>query len=137
MPAPNVLWVSDFTCVATWKGFVYVVFVIDALEQAVQDRRPGNRRVNLFCQHELVQQRPFLEPRAHLADNFCLLFRLFAVIMRCTLNPKVRLVRHFCRFKYASWMAGWHRIIGAIFDQQKRTSNLTDAFFCVGTRMIW
>ena len=61
-PAPNRLWVSDFTYVATWKGFVYVAFVIDAfarrivgwrvsssahagfvldaLEQAVHDRRP-------------------------------------------------------------------------------------------------
>ncbi len=27
---PNMLWVSDFTDVATWKGFVYVVFVTDA-----------------------------------------------------------------------------------------------------------
>ena len=62
-PAPNMLWVSDFTYVATWKGFVYVAFVIDAyarkivgwrvgasahagfvldaLEQAAHDRRPG------------------------------------------------------------------------------------------------
>jgi transposase InsO family protein len=60
---PNQLWVSDFTYVATWKGFVYVAFVIDAyarrivgwrvstsahagfvldaLEQAVHERRPG------------------------------------------------------------------------------------------------
>jgi putative transposase len=28
-PAPNMLWVSDFTYVATWAGFVYVAFVID------------------------------------------------------------------------------------------------------------
>ena len=74
VPAPNMLWgeplsaigprtmASDFTYVATWKGFVYVAFVIDAyarkivgwrvstsphagfvldaLEQAVHDRRP-------------------------------------------------------------------------------------------------
>ena len=61
-PVPNVLWVSDFTYVATWSGFVYVAFVIDAyarkivgwrvsrtahagfvldaLEQALHDRRP-------------------------------------------------------------------------------------------------
>lgn len=61
-PAPNMLWVSDFTYVATWSGFVYVAFVIDvyaryivgwrvsrtahasfvldALEQAIHDRRP-------------------------------------------------------------------------------------------------
>lgn len=59
---PNALWVSDFTYVATWSGFVYVAFVIDvfarrivgwrvsrtahagfvldALEQALHDRRP-------------------------------------------------------------------------------------------------
>lgn len=30
VPAPNVLWVSDFTYVATWKGFTYVTFVMDA-----------------------------------------------------------------------------------------------------------
>ncbi|WP_146671363.1 IS3 family transposase [Thioclava sp. L04-15] len=63
VPAPNMLWVSDFTYVATWRGFVYVAFVIDAyarrivgwrasqtaqagfvldaLEQAVHDRRPA------------------------------------------------------------------------------------------------
>ena len=58
----EMLWVSDFTYVATWQGFVYVAFVIDAfarrivgwrvsrsaqagfvldaLEQALHDRRP-------------------------------------------------------------------------------------------------
>jgi putative transposase len=63
VPAPNMLWVSDFTYVATSKGFVYVPlvidayarkivgwrvgtsahagFVLDALEQAVHERRPG------------------------------------------------------------------------------------------------
>jgi putative transposase len=61
-PRPNVLWVSDFTYVATWQGFVYAAFVIDAyarrivgwrvsrtahagfvldaLEQALHERRP-------------------------------------------------------------------------------------------------
>jgi putative transposase len=61
-PRPNALWVSDFTYVATWAGFVYVAFVIDvcarrivgwrvsrtahagfvldALEQALHERRP-------------------------------------------------------------------------------------------------
>jgi transposase InsO family protein len=62
-PEPNRLWVSDFTYVATWNGFVYVAFVIDAfarrivgwrvsrsakasfvldaLEQAIHARRPA------------------------------------------------------------------------------------------------
>lgn len=72
-PAPNMLWISDFTYVATWAGFVYVApstllgtgfvidtyarrivgwrasrtahasFVLDALEQALHDRRPVHR----------------------------------------------------------------------------------------------
>ena len=33
--APNVLWVSDFTYVATWTGFVYVAFVIDAYARRI------------------------------------------------------------------------------------------------------
>jgi transposase InsO family protein len=62
---PNELWVSDLTYVATWRGFVYVAFVIDvysrrivgwrasstlrtdlaldALEQAIYDRLGGDR----------------------------------------------------------------------------------------------
>ena len=27
--APNMLWVSDFTRVSIWQGFVYVAFIID------------------------------------------------------------------------------------------------------------
>ena len=34
-PAPNMLWVSDFTYVATWKGFVYVAFVIDVFARTI------------------------------------------------------------------------------------------------------
>jgi putative transposase len=32
---PNQLWVSDFTYVATWHGFVYVAFVIDVLARRI------------------------------------------------------------------------------------------------------
>jgi transposase InsO family protein len=64
-PRPNMLWVADFTYVATWQGFAYLAFVIDtfarrivgwrvsrtahadfvldALEQALHDRRPVHR----------------------------------------------------------------------------------------------
>jgi len=34
-PAPNRLWVSDFTYVSTWGGFVYVAFVIDAFARRI------------------------------------------------------------------------------------------------------
>ncbi len=61
---PNQLWVSDFTYVSTWQGWLYVAFVVDvyarrivgwrvsksmttdfvldALEQALYARQPGN-----------------------------------------------------------------------------------------------
>jgi transposase InsO family protein len=32
---PNQLWVADFTYVATWRGFVYVAFVIDVFSRRV------------------------------------------------------------------------------------------------------
>jgi transposase InsO family protein len=35
VPSPNVLWLSDFTYVATWAGFVYVAFVIDAYARRI------------------------------------------------------------------------------------------------------
>jgi transposase InsO family protein len=34
-PRPNALWLSDFTYVATWAGFVYVAFVIDAFARRI------------------------------------------------------------------------------------------------------
>ena len=33
--APNRLWVADFTYVATWSGFVYVAFIIDAFSKMI------------------------------------------------------------------------------------------------------
>jgi putative transposase len=32
---PNQLWVSDFTYIATWRGFVYVAFVIDVFARRI------------------------------------------------------------------------------------------------------
>ena len=34
-PAPNMLWVSDFTYVSTWQGFAYVAFVIDTFANRI------------------------------------------------------------------------------------------------------
>ena len=34
-PRPNVLWVSDFTYVATWSGFVYVAIVMDVFSRRI------------------------------------------------------------------------------------------------------
>jgi transposase InsO family protein len=32
---PNTLWVSDFTYVSTWQGFVYVAFIIDVFARRI------------------------------------------------------------------------------------------------------
>jgi putative transposase len=34
-PAPDQLWVADFTYVPTWSGMVYVAFVIDAYSRQI------------------------------------------------------------------------------------------------------
>jgi transposase InsO family protein len=46
---PNQLWVADFTYVATWRGFVYVAFVID-----VYSRMLVGWRVSTSMKAELV-----------------------------------------------------------------------------------
>jgi len=43
-PAPNMLWVSDFTYVSTWSGFVYVAFVIDVFARRIVGWRVIHRR---------------------------------------------------------------------------------------------
>ena len=57
---PNRLWVADLTYVATWSGFVYVAFVIDAFSRMIvgvacirvtQERScPGRTRAGPACQ---------------------------------------------------------------------------------------
>lgn len=45
---PNQLWVSDLTYVATWRGFVYVAFVIDAFSRRIVGwRATGSLRSDL------------------------------------------------------------------------------------------
>jgi putative transposase len=40
---PNQLWVSDLTYVATWRGFVYVAFVIDVFSRRIVGWRVSAR----------------------------------------------------------------------------------------------
>ena len=79
-PAPDRLWVADFTYVPTWSGMVYVAFVIDAysrrivgwraatsmrtalvldaLEQAIWTRQRGgaSSMAGLICHHDAGSQ---------------------------------------------------------------------------------
>jgi len=41
-PRPNALWLADITYVATWAGFVYVAFVIDAYARRIVGWRVSN-----------------------------------------------------------------------------------------------
>ena len=89
---PNALWLSDFTYVATWAGFVYVAFVIDAyarrivgwrasrtahagfvldaLEQALHDRRPLHRG-GLVHHSDRGSQGGFKWSSQHLDEGGC------------------------------------------------------------------
>ena len=91
-PRPNPLWVSDFTDVATWTGFVYVAFVIDAYarrivgwrasrtahasfvldawEQALHDRRPAHRD-GLAHHRDRGSQGGFKRSSQHLNEGGC------------------------------------------------------------------
>lgn len=50
-PAPNLLWVSDFTYVSTWQGFVYVAFVIDTCADRIVGCPSGNRPYRAHTVH--------------------------------------------------------------------------------------
>lgn len=89
VPAPNMLWVSDCTYVATCKRLVYVAFVIDAyacrivgwrvspsakagfvldaLERAVHDRRPG-KGMGLVHHSDRGSQYPSIRYSERLAE---------------------------------------------------------------------
>ena len=45
-PAPNRLWVMDFTYVPTWAGMVYVAFVIDAYSRMIVGWNPATTMRN-------------------------------------------------------------------------------------------
>ena len=90
--APDRLWLADFTYVATWAGFVYVAFVIDAyarrivgwrasrtahadfvldaLEQALHDRRPASR-AGLIHHSDRGSQGGFKRSLQHLNVEGC------------------------------------------------------------------
>jgi len=83
---PNQLWVSDFTYVSTWQGWLYVAFVIDvfarrivgwrvsssmrtdfvldALERALYDRQP-ERDGSLICHSDRGSQGVFNRSSQH------------------------------------------------------------------------
>ncbi len=72
-PAPNVLWVSDFTHVATWQGFVYVAFVIDVYARRIvgwRASRTANAGFVLDALEQAIHQRmPAQDQLIHHSDR--------------------------------------------------------------------
>lgn len=54
-PAPNQLWVSDFTYVSTRQGFVYVAFIIDAFARVIVGWRVSSSAETAFVLDALEQ----------------------------------------------------------------------------------
>jgi transposase InsO family protein len=52
---PNQLWVSDFTYVATWRGFVYVAFVVDVFARRIVGWRVSSSLATDFVLDALEQ----------------------------------------------------------------------------------
>jgi transposase InsO family protein len=61
---PNGLWVSDFTYVATWHGFGYVAFVIDAFARCIVGWRASHSAETGFVLDALEQALHARQPAA-------------------------------------------------------------------------
>ncbi len=70
---PNALWVSDFTYVSTWIGFVYVAFVIDVFARRIVGWRVSRTAHAGFVldalEQALHQRRPFQGGLIHHSDR--------------------------------------------------------------------
>jgi putative transposase len=64
---PNQLWVADLTYVATWSGFVYVSFVIDAYARRIVGWRASSSLrtdLTLDALEQAIYDRPFADAEA-------------------------------------------------------------------------
>jgi putative transposase len=69
---PNELWVADLTYVATWRGFVYVAFVIDVFARTIVGwRASGSLRTDLALDalEQALYARPDTDRLVHHSDR--------------------------------------------------------------------
>jgi transposase InsO family protein len=69
---PNQLWVADLTYVATWRGFVYVAFVIDVFSRMIVGWRVSNSlRTDLALDalEQALHARPDTDQLVHHSDR--------------------------------------------------------------------
>jgi transposase InsO family protein len=71
---PNQLWVSDLTYVATWRGFVYVAFVIDVFARRIVGwRASSSLRTDLALDalEQAIYDRQSADDLIHHSDRGC------------------------------------------------------------------
>ena len=70
---PNQLWVSDFTYVSTWQGWLYVAFVIDVYARRIVGWRVSSSMQTDFVldalEQALYERRPERETLVHHSDR--------------------------------------------------------------------
>jgi len=69
---PNQLWVADLTYVATWLGFVYIAFVIDAYSRAIVGWRASSSLrsdLALDALEQAIYARPDTDDLVHHSDR--------------------------------------------------------------------
>ncbi len=69
---PNELWVADLTYVATWRGFVYVAFVIDVYARRIVGWRVcGSLRTDIALDalEQALYARPAIDQLVHHSDR--------------------------------------------------------------------
>lgn len=69
-PAPNRLWVSDFTYVSTWQGFVYVAFVSDVFARRIVGWRQAGQHMR--ASSSMRRSRHFINAVPHMAAASCI-----------------------------------------------------------------
>jgi putative transposase len=69
---PNQLWVADFTYVATWSGWVFVAFIIDAFAKTIVGWRAATRmtaELTLDALEQAIWARPVNAGLIHHSDH--------------------------------------------------------------------
>ena len=69
---PNQLWVADFTYVATWSGWVFVAFIIDAYAKTIVGWRAAKRmtaELTLDALEQAIWSRPVNAGLIHHSDH--------------------------------------------------------------------
>ena len=91
---PNQLWVADFTYVATWRGFVFVAFVIDVFARRIVGWRVSTSlktELVLDALEQAVHDRADTDGLVHHSDRGCqyLSLRYSERLAECGIRPSV------------------------------------------------